>query len=161
MPTSRSSPARASGVARSRGRWPLALGLAGAVLVLDQVSKWMVRQDWAGLPLSYPGARLRVSYNTGISFSQLQDTGALVLILVAAVAGGVTVALFLVRPPYRPALGVVLGGALGNLIDRLHYDGAVLDFIGVWRWPSFNVADVAVVAGTAWLIFLILRGSHA
>ena len=148
-------------MARSRGRWPLALALTGAVLLLDQFSKWIVRQDWAGLPHSLSGVRLRLSYNTGISFSQLRDTGSLVLVLVAAVAGGVAVALFLVRPRYRPALGVVLGGALGNLLDRLRYDGAVLDFIGVWRWPSFNVADVAVVVGTAWLIILMFRGSHS
>ncbi len=148
-------------MARSSGRWALALGLAGVVLALDQFTKWIVLQEWAGLPRAYPGLRLQAAYNPGISFSQLQDAGSLVVVLVAAVAIGVAIALVLCSPPYRPALGVVLGGALGNLLDRLRYDGTVLDFIGIWRWPSFNVADVAVVAGTAWLIVVMLRGVRA
>lgn len=139
----------------------MALGLAAAVLVLDQLTKWIVLQEWARLPQVFPGFRLRVAYNTGISFSQLENLGSLVIVLVAAVAGGVVVALFLVRPQYRPPLGVVLGGALGNLADRLRYDGAVLDFIGIWRYPSFNVADVAIVAGTLWLIVVILRAGRS
>lgn len=139
----------------------MALGLAAAVLVLDQLTKWIVLQEWARLPHVFPGFRLRVAYNTGISFRQLENLGSLVIVLVAAVAGGVVVALFLVRPQYRPPLGVVLGGALGNLADRLRYDGAVLDFIGIWRYPSFNVADVAIVAGTLWLIVVILRAGRS
>jgi signal peptidase II len=149
-------------VARSSGgRWALSLGLAGAVLVLDQLSKWIVLQEWAGLPRAYPGLRLHIGYNSGISFSQLQNAGSLVVVLVAAVAVGVAVAMVLCSPQYRPALGVVLGGALGNLLDRLRYDGTVLDFIALWRWPSFNVADIAVVVGTAWLILVMLRGLRA
>lgn len=136
----------------------MSLGLAGGVLILDQVTKWVVRQEWAGLPYAYLGVRLRIAYNPGISFSQLQNAGSLVVILVTAVAVAVAVALIVCAPLYRPALGVILGGALGNLLDRLRYDGAVLDFIGIWRWPSFNVADIAVVAGTAWLMVILLRG---
>jgi signal peptidase II len=100
---------------------------------------------------------LSVAYNSGISFSQLSDAGSVVVVLVAAVSTAVAVALFVAPPRYRLALGVILGGALGNLIDRLRYDGAVLDFIGIWKWPSFNVADMAVVFGTLWLAFLLLR----
>ncbi len=148
-------------MARSSGRWPLALALAGAVLALDQLTKWMVQQEWAALPRAFPAVRLQIAYNSGISFSQLRDAGSLILILVAAVIGGVSVALFLVRPRYRAPLGVILGGAVGNLVDRLRYDGAVLDFIGIWRWPSFNVADVAIVAGTIWLIAVMLHAGRA
>ena len=75
--------------------------------------------------------------------------------LVAAVAAGVAVALVFSPPRYRPALGVILGGAVGNLIDRLRFDGAVVDFIGFYGWPSFNVADAAIVVGT---IFLVAAG---
>ena len=72
-----------------------------------------------------------------------------------------TVALFLAPPRYRPALGVILGGALGNLVDRFRFGGAVVDFIGVYRWPSFNLADAAIVAGTILLVLQVLRGSRA
>ena len=128
----------------------------------DQITKWIVLQEWAGLPLRAAAwLRLDITYNSGISFSQLRDTGSLVVVLVAAVVGGVTIALLLAPPRYRPALGVILGGALGNLVDRLRYDGAVLDFVGVSRYPSFNVADVAIFIGTAWLVVQMVRGTRA
>lgn len=132
------------------------------MLAADQITKWIVLQEWAGLPLRAAAwLRLDITYNSGISFSQLRDTGSLVVVLVAAVVGGVTIALLLAPPRYRPALGVILGGALGNLVDRLRYDGAVLDFVGVSRYPSFNVADVAIFIGTAWLVVQMVRGTRA
>jgi len=147
-------------VTRSSGRWALALGLAVLVLAVDQLAKWVVLQDWAGLPYRAAGLHLDVAYNSGISFSQLHDSGSLVVVLVTAVATGVVVALVFSPPRYRPALGVVLGGALGNLLDRLRLEGAVLDFIGIWRYPPFNVADMAIVVGTLWLVALMLRGAR-
>ena len=147
---------------RARGALAPALALAALVLATDQITKWIVLQEWAGLPLRAAAwMRLDITYNSGISFSQLRDTGSLVVVLVAAVVGGVTIALFLAPPRYRPALGVILGGALGNLVDRLRYDGAVLDFVGVSRYPSFNVADVAIFIGTAWLVVQMIRGIRA
>jgi signal peptidase II len=147
-------------VTRRSGRWASALVLAGVVLALDQLTKWVVLQEWAGLPHVAAGVHLETFYNSGISFSQFRDSGSLVLVLVAAVAAGIGVALVLSAPRYRPALGVVLGGAVGNLIDRLRFDGSVLDFIGIWRYPSFNVADIAIVVGTLWLVVLMLRGAR-
>lgn len=146
---------------RGSGRWALALTLAALVLALDQFTKWAVLQDWAGLPYRAAGVHLGVAYNFGISFSQLSDSGSLVVVLVSAVAAGVAIAMVLAPSRYRPALGVVLGGALGNLLDRLRLDGAVLDFIGIWRYPPFNIADMAIVAGTVWLVVLMLRGARA
>ena len=73
------------------------------------------------------------------------------MVLVAAVAVGVAVALVFAPPRYRPALGIILGGAVGNLIDRLRFGGSVVDFIGFYGWPSFNVADAAIVVGTIFL----------
>jgi signal peptidase II len=147
-------------VTRSSGRWAPALALAGLVLAVDQLTKWIVLQQWAGLPHLWAGLHLEVFYNSGISFSQLRDTGALVVVLVMAVAVAVGIALVLSPPRYRPALGVILGGALGNVVDRLRFNGAVLDFLGVWRYPSFNVADMAIVGGTLWLVALMLRGAR-
>lgn len=136
-------------MARSKQGYVLALVLAAAVVVADQSTKWLVRASADRLPLEWAlGLHLRITYNSGISFSQFADAGGVVIVLVAAVAVGVAVALVFAPPRYRPALGVVLGGAVGNLIDRVRFDGSVLDFIGLYGWPKFNVADAAIVIGT-------------
>jgi len=145
-------------VARSKSRLGLALALAAGVLVADQLSKWLVRSEAADLPLRLVGGvRVVLVYNSGISFSRLAGAGQIVVVLVAAVAVGVAVALALSPPRYRPALGVILGGAVGNLIDRLRFDGAVVDFIALYSWPSFNVADAAIVVGTILIGIQVLR----
>jgi signal peptidase II len=149
-------------VARSRRHCGLALGLAGAVLAVDQLSKWAVLRKAADLPYRVVGGlRLELTYNSGISFSRLNHAGALVVALVALVAAGVSAALYFSPPRYRPAIGVILGGALGNLVDRLRLGGAVVDFIGAFGWPPFNMADAAIVAGTAILVLQVLRGSRS
>ena len=128
------------------------------MLALDQASKWLVRREAAALPWrAGRGLRLEPRYNPGISFSQLTGAGDVVVWLVGAVAVAVAVALFVAPPRYRPALGIILGGALGNVVDRLRFDGAVLDFIGVYSWPTFNVADAAIVVGTILLMVQVLR----
>jgi len=139
-------------VARSSRRLGLALALAAGVFAVDQAGKWLVRHEAARLPYRVvSGLRIDLNYNSGISFSRF----------VAAVVTGVTAALVLAPPRYRPALGVILGGAVGNLVDRLRFEGAVVDFIGVFGWPSFNLADAAIVAGTVVLVLQVLRGSRA
>lgn len=139
-------------VARSKKGYALALALAVAVLAADQLTKWWVRAAAGDLPAElFLGLRLDITYNSGISFSRLAGAGNVVLVLVACVAAGVAVALVLAPPRYRPALGVILGGAVGNLVDRLRFDGSVLDFIAVYGWPRFNVADAAIVIGTVLL----------
>ena len=71
-------------------------------------------------------------------------------------------AAFVLAPArYRYAIAVMLGGAAGNLVDRLRFDGAVLDFIASSWWPTFNVADVAIVAGTLLLVVQVLRAGRA
>jgi signal peptidase II len=136
-------------VARSKQGYVLALVLAAAVVAADQLTKWVVRALADRLPVEWVlGLHLQITYNSGISFSRLAGAGDVVIVLVAAVAVGVTIALVLAPPRYRPALGVILGGALGNLIDRVRLDGSVLDFIGFYSWPQFNLADAAIVLGT-------------
>jgi signal peptidase II len=135
------------------------LALAAAVVVADQASKWLVRAQAVHLPLRLVGGlRIDLTYNSGISFSRLAGAGTIVVVLVAAVAAGVCAALVLSSPRYRPALGVILGGAVGNLIDRVRFDGAVADFVRVYSWPAFNVADAAIVAGTMLLALQVIRG---
>jgi lipoprotein signal peptidase len=149
-------------VARSSRRLGLALALAAGVFVADQAGKWLVRHEVADLPYRvFGGLRIDLTYNSGISFSRFAGAGTLLVVLVAAVVAGVTTALFLAPPKYRPALGVILGGAVGNLVDRLRFGGAVVDFIGVYGWPSFNLADAAIVAGTVILVLQVLRGARA
>jgi signal peptidase II len=138
------------------------LGLAAAVVCVDQASKWLVRHEAARLPWRIAsGLRIELNHNPGISFSQLSSAGELVIVLVAVVCAGVAVALWLAPPRYRPALGIILGGAVGNLADRVAWNGAVIDFIGVYSWPTFNIADVAIVGGTVLLVVQVLRGSIA
>ena len=140
-------------MARSKQGYALALVLAAAVVVADQLTKWLVRA--AGGPPALqvdPRPAHQTSPTTpGISFSRFAGAGDIVVVLVAAVAVGVAVALVFAPPRYRPALGVILGGAVGNLIDRIRLDGSVIDFIGFYSWPSFNVADAAIVVGTIFL----------
>jgi signal peptidase II len=146
-------------VARSKRGYALALVLAAAVVVADQSSKWLVRSRAEDLPWRlFSGLRIDLTYNSGISFSRFAGAGSIVVVLVAAVAAGVAIALVLSPPRYRPVLGVILGGAVGNLIDRLRFDGAVVDFIGFFGWPSFNVADAAIVVGTILLGLQVVLG---
>ncbi len=148
-----------SRVARSNRGYLLALILAAVVVIADQASKWAVRTQAEHLPWRLVGGlRIDLTYNSGISFSRFAGAGNVVVVLVAAVAAGVAVALVLSPPRYRPVLGVILGGALGNLIDRLRFDGAVVDFVRLYGWPSFNVADAAIVVGTVLLGLQVVVG---
>lgn len=145
---------------RFRGERLLLLAVAALVLAADQASKaWVVRtlafgqsRDLAGW-LS-PLFSLTYVTNTGVAFGLFQGLGDLM-----AVVALVTVALVLVYSRHLPpgrwllhgALGLQLGGALGNLTDRL-CRGAVVDFIDLnfWplqRWPIFNLADASIVVG--------------
>jgi len=135
--------------------------LATVIVAADQASKWLVRTAADELPVRFVGGlRIDLTYNSGISFSRFAGAGSIVIVLVAAVAVGVAAALVLSTPRYRPALGIILGGAVGNLIDRLRFDGAVVDFIGLYGWPSFNVADAAIVIGTVILAGQVVLGAR-
>ena len=146
-------------MARSRRGYALALALAAAVVVADQLSKWLIRAEADRLPFRLlAGLHLDLTYNSGVSFSRFAGHGSIVVVMVAAIAAGVAVALVFSPPRYRPALGVILGGAVGNLIDRLRFEGAVVDFIGFYGWPSFNIADAAIVVGTVFLALQVVVG---
>jgi lipoprotein signal peptidase len=140
-----------------------------AAFVIDQVTKaWALDALWPpysdGIVL-LPVLNLRLGFNTGVTFGIFADSAAgavwlLVLIKLAVVA-------FLGHWLWRSAaglecaaLGLIIGGAFGNIADRLRI-GAVVDFIdahyGGWHWPTFNMADVAIVCGVAALIVASLR----
>lgn len=142
------------------------------VIVLDQLSKhWIVQM------LSFAESRpvtdffnLALAHNTGAAFSFLAEAGGwqrLFFIVVAVVASAVM--LYLLRKHGREvlfsmALSLVLGGALGNLIDRIRW-GYVVDFLdfyyGSYHWPAFNVADMAITGGVILLVWDSFRKPEA
>ncbi len=135
-----------------------ALLAVATVLGADQVTKSVVVSLAGHLPVEVvPGVRIVAVRNPGVSFGQLAGTGDWVVAVVATVTVGLGLALLLAPIRLRLPLAVALGGACGNLLDRFRWDGSVLDFVAVGAWPAFNLADVAIVLGTAWLIVLVLR----
>ena len=149
--------------ARARA-WRLAGALAGIVVVLDQAAKALVEANLApGEDVDVLGPiGLTLSHNSGVAFG-LAAGGGTRLVLVTAFALGVVGYLFS-RDPTRPgmwaAAGLLAGGALGNLADRIRAD-AVTDYISIGSWPAFNVADVAVTAGVLLLALSYLREDGA
>jgi signal peptidase II len=149
--------------ARARA-WRLAGALAGIVVVLDQAAKSLVEANLApGEDVDVLGPiGLTLSHNSGVAFG-LAPGGGTRLVLVTALALCVVAYLFS-RDPARPgmwvAAGLLAGGALGNLTDRIRAD-AVTDYIAIGSWPAFNLADVAVTAGVLLLAFAYLREPSA
>ncbi|MEM7693198.1 MAG: signal peptidase II [Pseudomonadota bacterium] len=138
------------------------LGLAGAgfALLADQTTKHVVLANvdalWPPVPL-IPGLNLVFVRNTGVSFGLLETLPWWTL---AGLAGAIVCALFVwlwrgTSALSSVALGLMIGGASGNTLDRLRFEG-VTDFIdvyaGPYHWPAFNIADVAVVSGAALML---------
>jgi signal peptidase II len=162
-----------------RLRWLVFFGLAALVIVADQVSKmWIDANFQVASPTPVPGGaeptpiidgfvRIAKSYNDGGIFGLFGNSA-----LVLAIASTVVIALIVVYQ-WREgthgtwlltiALGLLLGGALGNFIDRIRYEH-VIDFvdmgIGDWRWYTFNVADAAISIALLLLILISLFGDR-
>jgi signal peptidase II len=140
--------------------WRLAGALCLAVLVLDQVAKAIVENRLVpGQQVDVLGpAGLTLSHNRGVAFGLASgSSGPLVIFALAAL---VVVGVLLARNPEVPliwvAAGLVAGGALGNLIDRLRA-GVVTDFVEIGSWPPFNLADVAITCGVVLFAWIFLR----
>ncbi|HEU0257854.1 MAG TPA: signal peptidase II [Burkholderiales bacterium] len=144
-------------------RW---FALAAAVILLDQVTKWAVLENFVyGERREITGFfNLVLVYNKGAAFSMFASADGWqtpLLILFAIVAAGI-VSYLIVRNREKRVLclglALILGGALGNLIDRLRF-GHVVDFLDFhamgWHWPAFNVADSGITVGA---LLLILDG---
>jgi signal peptidase II len=142
--------------------WRLAGALCGFLVAADQGSKAAIEANLV------PGEKvdalgpltLTSTHNTGVAFGLAGGGGAVVIVSTLA-ALGLIVYLFW-RDPGREgmwiAVGLLAGGALGNLADRVR-DGAVTDFIDLPLWPPFNLADMAITAGVALLAWVYLRES--
>ena len=142
------------------------LAIAGLVIVVDQVSKIIVLSalgPFQGVSVT-PFLNLVVVLNTGISFGLFASEGELTRYLLVALALIVSIILmrWLASSTNRficAALGMIIGGALGNVIDRLVHK-AVVDFLDFhlygWHWPAFNVADSAITIGVALFVLASL-----
>jgi signal peptidase II len=140
------------------------LWFSALVVLLDQATKlWIVAvfDEWEVLVV-WPVFNLTLVYNTGAAFSLLADAGGWQRVFFIAVATLVTLIMAIWLSRLRPderltgwGLALVIGGAIGNLIDRVRI-GKVIDFLQwhwqEWYWPSFNLADSAITVGVALLL---------
>jgi signal peptidase II len=145
---------------------PTVLGTAALVVAIDQVTKEIALRALAGRPVDLiPGAlTLRLTFNSGGAFGILRGRPTLFLIATIAVAAAILLwAGRLQERSWAVPLGLILGGGLGNLADRLFrpLGGQVVDFIDVHVWPVFNLADSAIVVGVCLLFLLSGRSRSA
>jgi signal peptidase II len=150
-----------------------AMALLIVTLVADQLSKqlllgYLMKAGGAIVPVIDGFFRLVVVWNPGVSFGLFGGDGALPPWILSLVAVAVCVGLFVwLRRTDRAftgwGIGLVMGGAIGNVIDRARW-GAVFDFadfhIGHWHWPAFNIADSAIVVGVGLMLIDSLVGER-
>ncbi len=153
-----------SAVTPPAGRLPrvAAVAVAVAAVALDQGSKTWALERLAGRePIHVVGSlQLALSFNSGVAFSLGQGSGlAIVPVAAVVVFVVVVVARNLSGRLAATSVGLVVGGAVGNVVDRLirGHDGAVVDFIDLQWWPVFNVADACIVVGGILLALCSLR----
>ncbi len=140
------------------------LSLSVVVFILDQLSKMVATQNLQLHQANnlFPGFNLTLMHNTGAAFSMLSQAGGWQrwLFILIALSVSVFIAVWLVKLPaqkrwFACALALILGGALGNVFDRI-FLGYVIDFIDVyvnnWHWPAFNIADSAISIGAVMVI---------
>ncbi len=140
-------------------RWGLVGGAVVVVLAVDQLTKWWALNNLYSPKDLFWTLRLKLAFNTGMAFSTGSGAGPIIGLIAVGIA--VAMVLFARRIESRFQLvliGMIIGGAFGNVIDRLtrsgdlgsqngFMGGAVVDFIDLQWWPIFNIADAAVVVG--------------
>lgn len=140
--------------------------IAGIVAFDLAAKAWALTLPEGGIPV-LPFFDLRLGFNRGISFGMFAGEGVQGYVILIALTLLLSVLFFWLgsraeRGLEKAGFATITGGALGNLLDRIP-DGAVTDFIslhaGVWHFPTFNVADIAISAGTAALMFATVRRS--
>jgi signal peptidase II len=146
------------------GPWLRSGAVMAVVIVLDQTTKALVR---AGVAVGdhdgvLPGVEIVHVRNEGVAFSRFSGGGTVVAVIVGAAL--LALLAYFVTHLDRPLVwlptGMLLGGALGNVIDRIR-DGAVTDFIKLPGWPAFNVADISITFGVVVLLYVTERPRHA
>jgi signal peptidase II len=142
-------------------KYGLLISIAGVIIFFDQWTKTWVRNNipfgeiWAPIPGLEEYARIVHWRNTGAAFGMFQ--GLSVVFTVLAIVVSIAIIYYYPRIPrgdwpLRLALGLQLGGAIGNLIDRLLFSGHVTDFISVFNFAVFNIADACISLGVAVLV---------
>ena len=142
--------------------YPL-LGLVGALVVaVDQATKTLALETLSGSGVDVLGGlvTLRITINSGGAFGVLQGVPGFFLVATVGIIVGILLwARNVEQRGWLIALGLVLGGGVGNVIDRLVRDhGGVVDFVDLHWWPVFNVADACIVTGVGLLLLLGTRG---
>ena len=140
--------------------WARTLVVAGIVVAADQITKQLVadhvdRHEPIELVFGFEISNVR---NSGIAFGLLEGASDAVVLVLTLGALGLLIAYFAAharRPELWLPIGLVAGGALGNLADRVRI-GAAIDFIDPPLWPAFNLADIAIVAGVLMFVALLL-----
>jgi signal peptidase II len=153
-------------------RWPLAI--AAVVILVDQLTKhWALNSLDAGQMCGGESncihvlgpLRFNLAFNRGMAFSRGDGIGPLVPILAITVIAVLLMAVSRSSSRwFTLGVGLIIGGSLGNVVDRVFrnegwLDGAVVDFIDLQWWPVFNLADVAIVVGAGLLLLTTLRSS--
>jgi signal peptidase II len=138
---------------------------AAPIVLLDQLTKWRALEALSDGPIHlFWTLDLRLTFNSGAAFSTapgltpfLTAAGVVLVGMLVLMSGSAT------KTSAAVALGLLLGGAVGNLSDRLFRDhgGAVIDFVDFGWWPVFNVADTALVCGAILLVLVNARAEHA
>ncbi len=170
MSTHHASKTEHGSVAALSGRYlGIAAGIALIVILLDIVSKWLILREIgpnaarASIGIIGSFVELRYTANAGVAFGMLDNSSTIAGILVGIVIVPLVIVLVILAsrgPLWAVASGLVVGGAVGNLIDRIG-DSTVTDFVSVGQFPSFNVADASITVGAIILIGLSLLEHRA
>jgi signal peptidase II len=146
-------------------RYAIAVGLAAAVVLVDLLTKRWASIELVSEPLVMIPGFLELSYteNPGAAFSLFQNAGPFLGAAAIAVTTGLLMSLRRERPLLETAaFGLIIGGALGNLIDRIFrgegvLDGYVIDWVNLWWIPTFNMADMSITIAVGLLLIQAWR----
>jgi signal peptidase II len=142
----------------TRRAWSYATLAAAAVVAADQLTKHLINSSIAdgGHRNVIPGLQLVHATNDGVAFSVSAGGPTLVLVVIAIAVAAIVgyFATHADRPLIWLPTGMMVGGALGNLVDRIRA-GAVTDFIKLPHWPAFNLADTSITLGVVALLFVL------
>lgn len=141
-------------------RYAIAVGLATLVVVVDAFTKRLASVEFSDGPLVVIPDFLVLTYteNPGAAFSLFPDAGPFLGVAAIAVSIGLLWSIKVARPALETvAFGLIIGGALGNLVDRLLrgpglLDGEVIDWVDLWWIPTFNVADMSITIAVGLLL---------
>ncbi len=144
-------------------QWVILFGVAALAIITDQLTKWIVVQSldygetWAPIPALKTIFDITYTRNTGAAFGMADELGNIFL-LIAVVVVGAIIYYYRKLPTgnwlVRVTLGLQMGGALGNALDRITR-GYVVDFFHLHGWPIFNIADSVIVVGVVVLVIIL------